>query len=307
MLVNRENIPDSLHVLQKFPTIPITEMLRWKTKTFIAADLSESREPWLDAPAITIQFNYRLSRFNRPWLESIIGNDLLWLIPYLPHMTVARLERYYTPSQVANYPYGQYAAYMTQDHIFYRSIDAGDGYSYQDNTPDRWDDLAGKQVWICPCWEAYIDRDYSYQFSGPCLDGDIINIKFRLTGGAEQQQYYEVYPPYSFQERLVVPYNVARSRNQLMINNRMTVPHSYAPVTKQPDETRRLNVKYHLHYGDDVREDYELRGAFNWAKGGALSQDWLGDFGFWRLEGDRITIDYTNSYAEAKMTLRNTI
>ena len=307
MLVNRDNIPDSLHVLQKFPTIPIVETIRWKTKTFIAADLSENREPWWDAPAVTIQFNYRLSRFNRPWLESLIGNDLIWLIPYLPHMTVARPGRAYLPSLVASYPYGEYAAYMTLDHIFYRRIDAGDSYSYQDATPDRWDELASKQVWICPCWQAYIDRSYSYQFSGRCLDGDIIQVKFRLTGGAEQQQYYEVSPPYSFPQQLVVPYNVTRARNQTMINNSMTVPHSYAPVAKQPDETKRLSVKYHLRYGDDIRDDYELRGAFNWTKGGALSQDWLGDFDFWRLENDQIVIDYTNAYAEAKMSLRNTI
>lgn len=306
MFVNRDGIPTNFHVLPHMPHPPMVETLKWQTKTFIAADLSEFREPWIDVPAVTIQYNYTLNRNLRSELQEMLDNDLIWVIPYLPHMTRAGYSFFgYAPNLNYPYKYGQYVAYISRRHLFYRRVD--DNLIPQDHLPPRWEELATETVWMCPCWTAYVDRKINYTYAGRCLDGDRIKLTFRLTADAEHQQYYEVQPPYEFPNFLTVPHTITDARNQTMLDPKMTVPHSYQPTARMPDETQQLAAKYFLRYDDQYRDDYQFRGAFNWAKGSLISQDWVGDQSFWRLADDKINITYNQGYADANLNLRKAI
>ena len=312
MYVNRDSVPSQYHVLQQMPVPPIMETLTWQTKTFISADLSERRDAWIKVPAIVVNYNFVYNRNTVALRNAALNDDLLWLIPYYPHMTLAREENgILKPSFVANYKYGEFAAYiyLRGNLLSYRSIDPTN-YDYQDTEPPRWHEMYRAidnqlEVWIMPCWLAYIDRNINYQDVGRCRDGDKMTLSFRLLSTSEVKQYYELTPPYAFpRETLVSPYTVTRSRHQTMISNKQTIPYVYQPVSQQPANAQTLAVKYYLRYGDDIRDDYEFRGAFNWARGGEVSQDWLDDQSYWRLADDKISIEYQRAFAVASCNLR---
>ena len=303
MFVNRDAVPSDLHVIQYLPVPPLIETLQWTTKIFIAADLSETREAWVDVPATTIQYAYIFNLNTRALLQDAIAGDLLWMLPYFPYMSLVEDKQTWRPSFTFDYPYGETVAYISLDQIIYRNIDPIN-FTFVDTTPDRWGNFFDKTVWVCPCYTAYIDRNIRYTSLGRCRDGDNIQLTFRLTAAGEQQSFFETPPPYTFTKNFTVPYNITRARNQTKLNTKASVAYSFSPFAKQPDVAQQVTAKYFLRHDDEVREDYELKGAFNWAKGAVNTQDWINDQSFWRLADDKLVINYHRGYTEAMANLR---
>ena len=311
MYLSRGTVPTTHNVMSYLPTIPVMEDLTWHTNVLINSDLSERREAWYSSPQVNVMYSYVLNRnLTENVLHNMIRDDFgaLWMLPYLPHTTVAREDAgVYLPSYVATYKYGEWALYWNREYLAYRRIDP-ETYIPVDAEPSSWHRL--KQltpIWIAPCWEAYVDRSINYTDVGDCRDGDTIKLKFRLTDQSEQAMVYNLLPPFDISDWLITPYQVSSARNLTKIDRRLTVSHSYRPSARSPDTTDRISAQYLLRYDDEYRDDFLFRGAFYWAKGGLIASNFVGDNNFWRLDGDKIEIEYKQGYAIAKLALRQTI
>lgn len=311
MLINRQEVDPRYDVLTLLPLPDAKETLVWTTNIFIAADLSESRQPLSAYPAITIVYNFELGCGQQSFLTSAITNTNKWLIPYMPHFARGNLEGnelQLTSVSGDRYPYKDYCLVWNNHAMVYRQIagmtDSTINLAEPAVSIPLYDTIINSgNFWVAPCFFAFIDPAISYTDVGPHRAESTIALKFRLTGDSEQALTYQS-DDFDFSDVIQTPINVQAKRNQVVFAPPPAPADSFSPYGRMPDTTPVIEAKYRLFYDDYLREDYGFRGIWFKGQGAYTAGHYTGDNHLYRLSDDMISIEYSWGVSVATARLR---
>ena len=296
--VDRANIDNKYSIIPAMPLPTATETLEWVTRIFISGTLSETRTALAQYPAITINYKFQLGLGNRPWLETLAMEAQLpstnprneYVLPYFPHGMPATVSGNTLTANTAvdpvnsltaiRYPYNRY--YLKYDR--YRFI-----YDQLPITAAPFRD--GDEVWITPCFVAFIDPAVVLEDLGKCRHGHKVNLLFRMTGESERLMTYTV-DNFNFMDALQSPLDSKVTRHQTSFMPLPAIPNTYTPVAYQASQQRITDVDYWLEYDQKIRQDYTFRGIWMKNLGSYTAGNYIETGKLHRLVRDRITIKY---------------
>lgn len=312
ILVDRANIDSRYTIMPAMPLPTATETLEWVTRIFIASNLRENRTALAQYPAISIDYQFEVNLATRGWLTSLAEEAQApattarneWVLPYFPHgrrgivasgnrLTARNIQdEINNISPATNYPMGQYYLKYDRYRFFY------------DRTPMTASPFnVGDEVWVVPCFIAYINQNISLVDLGKCRYGHKVNLSFRMTGESERLMTYRV-ANFDFLDALQSPLDTKITRHSSSFNPRPAIPSVHTPVAYKERQQPTVAVKYWLEYDEFIRQEYAFRGYFMQHLGAFTAGHYVDNNKLHRLADDKLTIKYAQGALEATATMR---
>ena len=310
-VLDRSVISDQYSVLESLPIPEAQETLTWCTNIFIAASLDEIRESLTNYPAIEIDYTFELTPDTRLFVQKLQEQAKTeWVIPYLPHLTYATVERGVLTNVAGHGSPAKYYPYLDRCFIFdnYNLVycncttTTGTGEGLTVTAPTTLPNFV-PPVFICPAFVAYISPGFNYRDEGPFKYGGELNLLFRLTAEAERAMTYKV-DDFGFLDAIQSPMQTTGNRRQKNFYPKPAPAYAYRPVAHEPAQTEMVDATYFLCYNHEERHDYFFRGAMMKRLGSLMHDTYVETGKQHRLVDDQLTINYHQGWAEGKAKMR---
>ena len=301
IIVDRDEVPESLQILSECPVTPVEEVIRWTTNIYIAGDGSEDRTSVMPFPSITLSYNFLLNCSKREFLDFI--NDKFtarFLIPlYHQGMLASTVDtaghgRVELAKKV--FPIANYVAWRTEKATIYKKL-AADNVSHEFLITDNQRKLldSAELVYVMPCAIAYIGSRMQITDQGRYRDGLAVFIQFDLTHEYEVDLFYEE-DTFDFPPRAQAPEGIRIDRNQIDMRPQVGGDYSFVPNFMDGRVGKVSQVEYLLRMGTD-RDDHPFRGVFFKNKGAQEKFKYIYEDQYHRLLDDRLRIRYYKLHA----------
>ena len=314
--VDRAAVDNRYTIMPVMPLPTAIEYLEWVTNIFISSDLSETRTALAPYPSISITYLFEVGLSNRDWLASLVTEGQQpadnprneWVLPYFPHAMAGRVSSgNLTPVPVTdpvngfqadNYAFGDYYLLFDRHRFIYGRL-ATSGTPLVQTTAFSEDD----EVWIVPCYVAYIDPKVKLEDFGKCRYGHRVTITFRMTGESEQIMTYQT-TKFNWQDALQAPLKTQTYRHQSDFTPQPARPNVYTPVAYLEQQQAITTATYWMEYDSDIRQEYAFRGMFMRGLGSFTADNYLQTNKLHRLEDDMVTINYNQGAVIGKVKMR---
>lgn len=309
-LLDRRAVPTYYDVLPAIPLPDGEETLTWVSNIFIASDLSETRTSLTPYPAITVTYNFNLRcSIAKTWLASLPTAQNRWMLPYFPYLsqgTVANGNLTFDTN--VHYPYDSFLLTFSYGRLRYYGISTASGNSSDVVIYGVAENPTGKVV-VCPCFEAIMTDNVKFTDQGG-VDGSLVSLTFRFTGGAEQAMTYHA-DTFDFINTVQRPVETEVGRRQATFAPKPAPVHTYSPIAYKENQVPKLSVEYWLTYLDDQqqpvsgdRSAYAFRGVLMKGLGAVTAGNYVVSDKLHRVQDDVVNIKYDNRIARGATVMR---